>query len=89
MARIHKGGLSTNRGLCTSYDAFFLQTWFVKNKRRFVETIGGLSKMTSNISAKLARVMNTRRPRYSAVVSIELRYFLYNPWHFIQTSVDL
>ena len=22
MARIHKGGLSTNRSLCTSYDAF-------------------------------------------------------------------
>ena len=46
LARIHKGGLSTNRGLCTSYDAFwlvFLQTWFVNNKRRFVETKGGLS----------------------------------------------
>ena len=47
MARMaHKGGLSTNRGLCTSYDAFwrvFLQTWFVNNKRRFVETKGGLS----------------------------------------------
>ena len=29
--------------IMTRFDAFFLQTWFVKNKRRFAETKGGLS----------------------------------------------
>ena len=44
LARIHKGGLSTNRGLCASYDAFYAfftnlvckeqkEVW--RNKRRF------------------------------------------------------
>ena len=36
MARIHKGGLSTNLGFRYSYDAFlhvFLQTWFVKTRQ--------------------------------------------------------
>ena len=76
-ARIHKGGLSTNRGLCASYDTTFLQTLVCKkqkevcrNKWRFVDKPPLWIRAIESIQRQAARFVLHDYRRESSVTTM-------------------